>query len=262
MTGIGPVEPVNSPDAQETYEVIGTDAPRLTDRWQALSPRLRRAALGAGALVAATAGVLVLLDPKPSDPTTSTVTPMPWPANVTTFRYTGLAATFASTPASGLFRFAVTVHSGPPVTLRVTGAAFDGLTARISPDETSTVNAGTTRRISVQISVVDCAGLPLDADLPFLDVTLRNTRAIQHHSFIFGGAYPDDLFQLIRVACDPLPARPSPRATGSAHSQNMDLEQIRPNRPESHSPKPYQPARHNKKVTSQPTPMPPRVDRA
>jgi len=226
MTGIGPVEPVNSPDAQETYEVIGADTPRLTDRWQALSPRARRAALGVAALAATTAGVVVLLPPNPSPAPENVLTPMPWPADATTFRYTGLAATFDSAPASGLFRFAVTVHSGPPVTVRVTGAAFDGLTALISPTDTTTVNAGTTRRITVQISVVDCTDLPLDADLPFLDVTLRNTRAIQQHSFTFGGAYPDDLFQLIRAACDPLPARPSPRATGSAHSQNVDGGQI------------------------------------
>ncbi len=221
MTGIGPVEPVNSPDAQETYEVIGADAPRLTDRWRGLPPRVRRAALGTAALAAAAAGVIVLLPPQQSTPP-GTLTPMPWPANVTTFRYTGLAATFDSTPASGLFRFAVTVHSGPPVTVRVTGAAFDGLTARITPTETFTISAGTTRRLTVQISVVDCEGLPLDAGMPFLDVTLRNTRAIQHHSFIFGGAYPDDLSELLHVACGPVPSRPSPRATGSASSQNVD----------------------------------------
>jgi hypothetical protein len=225
MTGIGPVEPVNSPDAQETYEVIGADTPRFTDRWQALSPRLRGAVLGTTALAATTATVIALLPTEPSAPT-STLTPMPWPANVTTFRYTGLAATFDSTPASGLFRFAVTVHSGPPVVLRVTGAGFDGLTARISPAETATIEAGTTRRITVQISVVGCSDLPLDPDMPFLDVTLRNTRAIQHHSFIFAGAYPEDLSGLLHSACRPLPLRPSTRpqaeATGHADSQNMD----------------------------------------
>ncbi|GAA3892260.1 hypothetical protein GCM10023084_51270 [Streptomyces lacrimifluminis] len=221
MTGIGPVEPVNSPDAQETYEVIGADTPRLTDRWRALSPRVRRAVLGTTALAVAAAGVIALPPAKPSAPT-GTLDPMPWPANVTTFRYTGLAATFASEPTSGMYRFAVTVHSGPPVTLRVTGAAFDGLTARISPTETSTVSAGTTRRITVQISVVDCAGLPLDAGMPSLDVTLRNARAIQRHSFIFGGTYPHDLSELLHKACGPVPARPSRRATGSANSQNVD----------------------------------------
>ncbi|WP_203730248.1 hypothetical protein [Streptomyces sp. SID12501] len=225
MTGIGPVEPVNSPDAQETYEVIGADTPHFTDRWQALSPRVRRAVLATVALAAATGGVIVLLPPKPSTPP-SALTATPWPADVTTFRYTGLAATFDSAPTSGLFRFAVTVHSGPPVTLRVTGAAFDGLTARISPAETSTIGAGTTRRITVQISVVDCTVLPLDTDLPFLDVTLRNTRAIQHHRFAFGGAYPDGLSELLDRACRPLPRRPSTRAQAEAiedaDSQSMD----------------------------------------
>lgn len=215
MTGIGPVEPVNSPDAQDTYEVIGADTARFTDHWQALSARVRRAVLGTGALAATTAAVIVLLPPTPPAPA-PTNTPTPWPANATTFRYTGLAATFDSTPASGLFRFAVIVHSGPPVTLRVTGAGFDGLTARISPAQTSTINAGTTRRITVQISVVDCAGLPVDTDRQFLVVTLRNTRAIQHHSFIFGGAYPDDLFELLRMACHPLHPRPSTRPQAEA----------------------------------------------
>ncbi|MDX2541252.1 hypothetical protein ACOT81_11400 [Streptomyces sp. WI04-05B] len=229
MTGIGPVEPVNSPDAQETYEVIGADTPHFTERWQTLSPRVRRAVVGAAALGATTAAVIALLPPEPSTPApTHTLIAMPWPANATTLRYTGLAATFDSTPASGLFRFAVTVHSGPPVTLRVTGTGLAGLTARISPAETSTVDAGTTRRITVQISVVDCARLTLDTDQPFLAVTLRNTRAIQHRSFIFGSDYPDDLSQLLHTACRPLPPRPSTRpqaeATGHADSQNMDGE--------------------------------------
>ncbi|MDX3450489.1 hypothetical protein PV396_00775 [Streptomyces sp. ME02-8801-2C] len=225
MTGIGPVEPVNSSDAQETYEVIGADTPRLTDRWQAAPPRVRRAVVGTAVLAATTAAVIALLPPEDSAPT-STLVPMPGPANVTTFRYTGLAATFDSTPASGLFRFAVTVHSGPPVTLRVTGAGAEGLTARISPAQNSAIDAGTTHRITVQISVADCARLPRDTRHPFLDVTLRNTRAIQRHRFNFGGAYPDDLSELLARACHPLPPRPSTRpqaeATGRADSQNMD----------------------------------------
>jgi hypothetical protein len=215
MTGIGPIEPVNSADTQETYEVIGADTPRFRDRWQAQSPRVRRAVVGAAALGATAAAVIAFLPPEPSAPT-RTLVRMPWPANVTTFRYTGLAATFDSAPASGLFRFAVTVHSGPPVTLRATGAGPDGLTARISPAQTPTINAGTTLRITVQISVTDCANIPLGADRTFLDVTLRNTRAIQQHRFIFGGAYPDDLSELVNRACHPVPPRPSTRPQAEA----------------------------------------------
>lgn len=229
MTGIGPIEPVNSADTQETYEVIGADTPRFRDRWQAQSPRVRRAVVGATALGATAAAVIAFLPPEPSAPT-RTLVRMPWPANVTTFRYTGLAATFDSAPASGLFRFAVTVHSGPPVTLRATGAGPDGLTARISPVETSTIKAGTTRRITVQISVTDCANLPDNTDRTLLDVTLRNTRAIQQHRYIFGGAYPDDLSELLDRACHPAPPPPSTRpqaeATGPTRFSEYGLARI------------------------------------
>ncbi|WP_128377760.1 hypothetical protein [Streptomyces cavernae] len=58
-------------------------------------------------------------------------------------------------------------------------------------------------RISVRITVATCAGLPLNADLPFLDVTLRNMRAIQRHTFIFSGTFARDLSRLLHTACDP-----------------------------------------------------------
>ncbi|MFF7131592.1 MULTISPECIES: hypothetical protein [unclassified Streptomyces] len=228
MTGIGPVEPVDSPDSGASYDVIGTDGPRLTDRWGArwrgMSPRGRRAALGAGAIALLAAGVLVPLTHSEDRPPEPEPTPAPWPANVTAWRYlgsAGLPETPGAHPTSGRFRFAVDVHSGPPVTLQVTGAAFPGLTAHALP-EAFTVHAGTTRRVTVEISVSDCSGLPLNADLPFLDVTLRNTRAIQHHSFIFGRAYSDDLFRLLRGACAPVSAPQAGRPTGSAGSQNAD----------------------------------------
>ncbi len=37
--------------------------------------------------------------------------------------------------------------------------------------------------------------------LPFLHVTLRNTRAIQAHSFILGTHYAQDLSHALEVAC-------------------------------------------------------------
>ncbi|MET8078461.1 hypothetical protein [Streptomyces sp. NPDC005303] len=228
MTGIGPVEPVDSPDSKDSYDVIGTDEPRLTDRWSArwhsMPPRARRATLTTTAIALLAAGVLVPRtlseDPHPEPEHT----PVPWPANVTAWRYlgpAGLPTTPGTHPTSGRFRFAVDVHHGPPVTLQVTGAAFTGLTAHALP-ETFTVHPGTTRRVTVEITVSDCSGLPLNADLPFLDVTLRNARAIQHHSFIFGRAYSHDLFQLLRGACATTPPPQPGRPSGSAGSQNAD----------------------------------------
>ena len=228
MTGIGPVEPVDSSESGGTYDVIGTDGPRPTDRWTAwwrrMPPRSRRATLATTAIALLAAGVLVPRtlseDPRPEPERT----PVPWPANVTAWRYlgpAGLPEPPGTHPTSGRFRFAVDVHSGPPVTLRVTGAAFTGLTAHALP-EAFTVHPGTTRRVTVEISVSDCSGLPQNADLPFLDVTLRNARAIQHHSFIFGRAYSRDLFRLLRGACAATPAPQPGRPTGSAGSQNAD----------------------------------------
>ncbi|MFJ8778873.1 hypothetical protein [Streptomyces sp. NPDC102476] len=228
MTGTGPVEPVNSPQAGENHDVIGTDEARLTDRWtsrwEKLSPRARQAALGTAAFTLLAAGVLLPRLLADEHRTAVPDTPVPWPANVTAWRYLGPAGLPEPTgthPTSGLFRFAVDVRSGPPVTLRVTGAAFTGLTAHALP-ETFTAHAGTTRRVTVEISVSDCSGLPLNAALPFLDVTLRNTRAIQHHSFIFGRAYSHDLFKLLRGACATTTASQAGRPSGSAGSQNAD----------------------------------------
>ena len=227
MTGIGPVEPVDSPDTGKSQDVIGADGPRLTDRWSAwwggLPPRARKALAATAAALVAT-GVLLpralTEGPGPQPP----ATPLPWPANVTAWRYLGPAGLPEPTgahPTSGRFRFAVDVTHGPPVTLQVTGAAFPGLTAHALP-QTFTVHAGTTRRVTVEIAVSDCSGLPRNADLPFLDVTLRNARAIQHHSFIFGRAYSHDLFELLRGACTPTSPPQAGRPTGSAGSQNAD----------------------------------------
>ncbi|MET7684927.1 hypothetical protein [Streptomyces sp. NPDC005423] len=221
MSGIGPVEPADSAETDASYEIIGGDSPRLSDRWDTLPARVRGAALAVGVIAVAAAGV-VLLSPSHAPVHAAPPAPVPWPANVTEWRYVGLAQTTDSPRASGFFRFAVTVQSGPPVTLRVTGADFRGLTAQVTPEHSFTVHAGTTRRVTVQISVFGCAELPLRADVPFLDVTLRNTRAIQHHSFLFGTGYSEDLFELLHGACGTSMARPGPRPSGSAASQNVD----------------------------------------
>ncbi|WP_328870629.1 hypothetical protein OHT76_11250 [Streptomyces sp. NBC_00287] len=224
MTGTGPVEPVNPPDADESYEVIGVDTPRLADRlaarWAGLSTRTRAAVLATGLAGLAAAGALLLSpdDPEPRDPLDLSA----WPVNVTRWDYLGTGSTANSPATSGRYRFAVSVLRGPDVTLRVTGAAFDGIRAQTVPRPEFTVPGGTTRRITVEISVSDCSELPLDAGFHYLDVTLRNTHAIQRHSFIFGGAFSRDVSELLHAACDAVPARPGPRPTGSASSQNAD----------------------------------------
>ncbi|GAA3791490.1 hypothetical protein GCM10022403_026940 [Streptomyces coacervatus] len=225
MSGIGPVEPVNTAETDDSYDIIGADAPRLADRltarWHTLPARTRRTALATAVITLST--IAILLAPTAGSPDhADPYTPMPWPANVTEWRYLGTAAPLNSHATSGLFDFEVSVDNGPPVTLTVADAAFAGLTAHATPEPDFTVLAGTSRRITVEISVSDCSGLPLKADLPFLDVTLRNTRAIQHHSFIFDGAYSRDLSKLLHRACRTRTPAQHPRPTGSARSQNAD----------------------------------------
>jgi hypothetical protein len=55
--------------------------------------------------------------------------------------------------------------------------------------------------LTVEYRVTDCAGAPPDAGMPFLDVTLRNTRAIQTISQILGPRYARDLSERLHSAC-------------------------------------------------------------
>lgn len=230
MTGIGPVEPAEpEPTAPAVHaplpaapppDVIAGNTRRLSDHWAQLPPRIRSALAVIATTALAVTGALLLPDPPSAAPPDAA--PLPWPATVTQFRY--LDSAQANT-RSGTFRFEVSIDSGPPVTVTGITAAFHGLRTRTLPDTTLTVRAGTPRRITVHIAVTSCEGLPLDADLPFFDVTLRNTRAIQHHSFIFSGAYARDLSQLLHTACDSASSQAPPHISGSAASQHMDLMQ-------------------------------------
>jgi hypothetical protein len=125
MTGIGPAEPVNSPKEDGSHDIIGIDAPRLTDRvaahWTTLPPRARRTALAAGA-ACLTAAAALLLAPTGTPDRDDRPPPVPWPANVTTWHYLGLAQLPASPETShsptprtthGRLRFAVAVTAAP-----------------------------------------------------------------------------------------------------------------------------------------------------
>jgi len=260
MSGTGPVEPVESAEPEHGDDVVGSDAPRLSDRWTRLPAHTRRAVLGTAAACALTGGLLLLPAPRSTAPPEPDLPP--WPANVTEFAYRGVAHRATAASPVGAFRFEVTVRLGPPVTVYGIQAGFTGLRTRTAPDPSITVHAGTTRRITLEISVSDCSGLPLNPDLPFLDVTLRNARAIQHHSFIFSGAYSRDLSDLLHRACDTTRPEAHPRPSGSAHSQYVDYMQFPPNRLRATLADNHQPARHNKKVTSQPVTMPIGSDQA
>ncbi|MFE9095086.1 hypothetical protein [Streptomyces sp. NPDC007264] len=263
MSGVGPVEPVESAEPEPGHDVIGSDPPRLSDRWTRLPARTRAAVLGAAAL-AVTGALLFLSAPPVTPPPRPDLPPElpPWPVNVTRFSYAGVARRATAASPTGTFRFDISVRGGSPVTVSDIRAGLTGLRARATPGPSVSVPAGTTRRIGLEIAVADCAGLSLDPDLPFLDVTLRNTRAMQQHSFIFGGAFSRDLSELLHTVCGASGRRARPWPTGSARSQTADHRKIPPGRLGTALPDTHQPARHNKKVTSQRSAMPILSDRA
>jgi hypothetical protein len=149
-------------------------------------------------VAAATAAALLFARPPAAPPDQP---PPPQPSAVTDFRYLGVAGDPAAEP-TGDFLFEVTVRHGPPVTVDTISAALTGLHTLTTPRAPFTVRSGTTQRLTVHLSVTHCSGLPPNPGLPILDVTLRNTDAIQPHSFIFGKPYSRELSELLRSACD------------------------------------------------------------
>jgi hypothetical protein len=51
------------------------------------------------------------------------------------------------------------------------------------------------------VRVGNCAETPISADMPLINVTLRNTRAIRTRSEIFGHRYARDLTAVLRSIC-------------------------------------------------------------
>lgn len=102
---------------------------------------------------------------RPLGPAPVTLQALPRPANVTEFSYAGVAPRGTTAFPTGAFRFDISVHSGPPVTVSGIKAGFTG--PRTAPAPPVSVPAGTTRRIGLEISVADCSGLPLNPDPHF-----------------------------------------------------------------------------------------------
>lgn len=204
MSGVGPVEPGEGTHAQQAAPV-GEFAPhgRPAAR-RRLTGRRRRAALASAVAAALLAGggYLYATRPQPAPTPPPAVTPPPYPSQAVDLLY--LSETASHDPAeTGGFRFDVllSVLSGPPVTVTRISQPYAGLTVASSPPPPFRTEAGSARKITITLRVADCAKVPGNAGLPFLDVTLRNKRAIQTHSFIPGERYAQHLSEALQVAC-------------------------------------------------------------
>lgn len=189
-SGIGPVE--ESPaETWEAAEVLVSGRRRPWAR-----PRLRAALTVTGLAAALTA---TLFTAPLDDARQAAFTP--WPLSVTELTYTGLRRPPDPRTRTFTFRLRALLDAGPPTTLTRLAQPYDGLTMSTSPATPLTLKAGKPRTLTLLVAVRHCTGLPQGVELPFLNVTLRNTRGTQNPSYILGAAYAQDLSASLHTLC-------------------------------------------------------------
>ncbi|MFI8945868.1 Tat pathway signal sequence domain protein [Streptomyces sp. NPDC053750] len=197
MSGTGPVEPEEGTHALEAPEASRpTRTPgRLARRYE----RHRRAVLTAAAALAVLVGGGALYASRPPPRPAS---PPLHPSQAVDLVYVAPVAGSREAEADGFsFTVLLSVRSGPPVTVTRLTQPYQGLSVRSSPAAPFQTKPHSAIKIIVTLRVTDCEKAPRNPGLPFLDVTLRNTRAIEAHSFILGERYALDLSQTLEAAC-------------------------------------------------------------
>ncbi|MDQ0580363.1 Tat pathway signal sequence domain protein [Streptomyces rishiriensis] len=230
MSGVGPVEPGEGTHAWETDDTGPAAGPHRSpgtrhssdaldaDAFaaQASTPagrlvlRLRRfvrppaahrravpAALAA-ALLLAGGGYLYATRPHDAEPAAPAP---PFPSQVVDVSYLGEVVPPGALPRTFAFEVLLGVESGPPVTVTRLTQPYTGLSLTSVPRTPFRTKAGSVRKVVITMRVTECGEVPKNVGLPFVDVTLRNARAIQAHSFILGARYAHDLSQALQVAC-------------------------------------------------------------
>ncbi|MFI2409515.1 Tat pathway signal sequence domain protein [Streptomyces sp. NPDC018947] len=195
MSGTGPVEAGEGTLEQEPPPYAARPRGRIGRYYR----RHRGAVHAAVAALLVLAGGGHLYASRPQKPPPD---PAPYPSQAVEVLYLD-PVTGPGGRVTGDFSFAVllSVRSGPPVTVTRVTQPYAGLSAASTPAAPFQTKSHSARKIIVTLRVTECEKAPRNPGLPFLDVTLRNTRAIQDHSFILGERYARDLSQALRVAC-------------------------------------------------------------
>ncbi|MFF5530969.1 Tat pathway signal sequence domain protein [Streptomyces cinerochromogenes] len=200
MSGIGPLEPGEGTRAREGRREAGVTAPLAT--WYTRHRRIA-AALAAAAVLLSGGGYLHAT--RPQQPTVHARRPhpqVPYPVQVVDVTYLDARTAPASAPPHSFsFAVLVSVASGPPVTVTRVIQPYAGLSLSTEPPAPFRIRVDSARKITITMHVTECGKVPRNAGLPFLDVTLRNARAIQEQSFIPGPRYAQDLSHALEVAC-------------------------------------------------------------
>ncbi|MER8006471.1 Tat pathway signal sequence domain protein [Streptomyces sp. NPDC094149] len=199
MSGVGPVEPGEGTRARDLADDDSPSPPRPRGRFGQLYDRHRRGALAAAAaaVLLAAGGYLYLTRPHAPAPAAP-----PYPSQVVDVTYLEPVATPKGVrPRSFSFAVALSVESGPPVTVRSISQPYPGISLTSEPLAPFRARAGGTRNVVITMHVTDCRKAPESAGLPFLDVTLRNKRAIEVHSYILGQRYAQHLSTALQGIC-------------------------------------------------------------
>ncbi|MFE7761648.1 Tat pathway signal sequence domain protein [Streptomyces sp. NPDC057438] len=202
MSGIGPVEPGEGTHPTDVVDAGPGAAPAPPRGRCGRGYTLHRRAVltAAVAAVALAGGYLYATRPEPA-PRPGATAP-PYPSQAIGVVYLGRVAPPAGAPRTS-FRFEVEMRllSGPPVTVERMTQPYAGLSLRTDPRTPVRIGTNTPRRIVVTMRVTACETAPENPGLPFLDVTLRNMRAMEAHSFMLGERYTRDLSDALQVAC-------------------------------------------------------------
>ncbi|MGV9561629.1 Tat pathway signal sequence domain protein [Streptomyces sp. NPDC003480] len=201
MSGVGPVEPgegTRAWDDDRNPRPPGSSPGSLAR----LYGRHRRVLLTTATVAALLAGGGSLYATRPRKPPPPPAPPPPYPSQVVDIAYLNPEPTPRSAPPRSFsLSVVLSVRSGPPVTVARMGQPYAGLSVTSSPRPPFRTEAGAARKIAITMHVTECGKVPENAGLPFLDVTLRNTRAIEAHSYILGSRYAHDLSAALHVAC-------------------------------------------------------------
>ncbi|MFH8486340.1 Tat pathway signal sequence domain protein [Streptomyces longisporoflavus] len=196
VNAIGPVEP-----GDNTYETRAATADEKAARPVTTRPLLtrhRRTALALATTVIVGAAGLSLYLTRPPEPP-----PPLYPSQTVSVAYRGEM----THPRAGDRTFSFTVDlrqdSGPPVSVRRITQPTTALSVTAAPDTPFTVKTGSPRTARITMHIRECGKVQRNAGLPFLIVTLRNTRAMQIQSFILGSEYAKDLSGALTAACPP-----------------------------------------------------------
>ncbi|MFG2499538.1 Tat pathway signal sequence domain protein [Streptomyces sp. NPDC048441] len=195
MNAIGPIEP-----GDDTYRAYEDQAAVHPVRPRPPLTRHRRTALAlaAAAVIGAAGLTLYLTRPRPPAPP-----PPLYPSQTVSVTYEGGMTHPRAGDATFSFDISLVQASGPPVSVRRIGQPSAALSVTVAPHTPFTVKKGTPRTARITMHIRECGKVPRNAGLPFLDVTLRNVRAMQTQSFILGSAYAKDLSEALTGACPP-----------------------------------------------------------